>query len=174
MKRKFFPLVVVMGALIAFLVNAAASPATANSISNGYTYSTGTSAKHTVSISATSTVTSSWTGYQTAKVSNLNARIARYSSSMPAAKQLRVDPNVKISGVSTSISAGGGGFTESSSQCSHPNVLSGAYATVLSYYEDSVVCTGGSIDLTQIDVSNDGSAWYGTTWYGHIVHAYHY
>jgi hypothetical protein len=155
---------------------ASAAPANAEtkSISKGYTYATG-STKHTVSVSATSSISSSWTGYQTAKVSAVNARIARYSSSMAAAKQLRVDPNVKITGLNTNISTtGAGSFSEYSSGCSRGAFYSSANATVLYFYESSVVCTGGSVDLFQIDVSNSGAAYVGSTWYSYTVHAYHY
>ena len=170
MKRPFLPAVAALSAVTAAI--AISAPAQADKYfgkSASFTHNTST---NSVGVQAYGNDSTTWYGVQKISISKYYAGIS--NSSGPDAGRVRVDPSIKISGLAGSISSGGGGFSEVSNTCAHDAYYSAEGVGHVSFYHDGVVCSGSSIDFTDIVIKNSAAARYAGNWYGYTVSLSYY
>ncbi|WP_432940310.1 hypothetical protein ACQPXM_31415 [Kribbella sp. CA-253562] len=128
--------------------------------------------KNTVFVSAYGDESTTWYGYQKMAVSKYYASV--YTSAGIKASRSRVTPEIKISGVSLSVSASGGSFSVVSNACVAATSYSAVNSDYAKFQHDGVACTGDSVDLTSITATNRAAVQYGGGWYGYTVTASFY
>jgi hypothetical protein len=162
-------------ALVMVAAMASIAPAAANAdktFQTSQTFTLNNLARNTVFVSAYGNYSSTWTGYQKMAVSQYYASVYTYSGAK--ASRSRVTPEIKISGISMTISASGGSFSVASDTCVAPPIYSPVGSDYAHYYHDGVACNGGSVDLYQIYATNRAAVEYFGGWYGYTVTATYY